>query len=152
MAAAIGASDVVFLDISEKLVIAPAAGIDVKTVFCRLILDELVGSVTGLAGLTVHERVSEALEVTGCDPCFLVHDDGAVKTNVIFGFLNEFLPPCFFDVVLKFNTERTEVPAVGKTAVNFRTGVNDTAVFAKSNDFFHCLFCLFHDIFLFLNL
>ena len=144
VAAAVGASDIVFLDVIEKLCVGPAAGIVGKIVFCCIILDELVGSVTCLAGFAVHERVSEALEVTGSNPGFLVHDDRAVKTNVVFGFLNEFLPPCLLDVVFEFYAERTEIPAVCETAVDFRAGIYDAAVFAERDDLFHCLFCLFH--------
>ena len=135
-----------FLDIVGHLLVRPAGGIVVQAVGGDVVLDELIGTVAGAAHLAVHQRVGESAQVTGCLPRLGVHDDGAVQTHVIRGFLHELLPPCFFDVVLELHAQRTVVPAVCQTAVNLGTGKDEAAVFAQGYDFFHCFFfCLHHD-------
>ena len=92
---------------------------------------------TCLAGFAVHKWVGEAAEVTRSDPSLRIHKYSGVKSYVVRTFLNEFFPPCFFDVVFEFNTERTVVPSVCKTAVNFGAGVNKSSALTERNDLVH---------------
>ena len=63
------------------------------------------------------------------------------------GSLNKLLEPCTLDVVLELNAQRAVVPGVCKTAVDLAACVYKAAVFAQSNDFFHCLVEIFHIFF-----
>ena len=80
----------------------------------------------------------------GCDPGLRVHDDGSVETDVVRALLHEFLEPCLFDVVFELHTERTVVPAVCQTAVDFAAGEDKAAVFAEVDDHIEGLFGIFH--------
>ena len=138
------AGDVVFLDIVLHFSVGHTCGIVGEVVFCNVFFDELVRTVTGLTDLAVHKRVGEAAEVTGSNPCFGVHQDCGVQTDVVGAFLDKLLPPSALDVVLQFNAERAVVPGVCKTAVNFGAGVNEAAVFTQRDHFFHCFFSIDH--------
>ena len=78
------------------------------------------------------------------NPYLWIHEYCCIKPYVIYGFLNEFLPPGFFNIVFKFNTYRAVIPGVCESAVNFRTGVDYTSALAKSNYFVHRFFCIEH--------
>ena len=118
LASARGAGNVVLGDKLRKLIIRPSAGIYVESVFCGIVLNKLVCSVTGLALAAVHKRIGKSANVTGCDPDLRVHKDGRVKTYIVLALLYEFFPPSSFYVVFVFNTERTVVPRVCKAAVD----------------------------------
>ena len=105
---------------------------------------------TGLAVLAVHQWVGEAAYMTGCNPDLRVHQDGAVQTDVVWGLLDKAFPPGAFDVVFQLNTQRTVVPCVGKTAVDFGACKDKASAFAQRNDFFHCFFVVVHHKFLLL--
>ena len=92
----------------------------------------------------VHKRIREASEMSRSDPRLGIHEDRRILTDVIWIFLNEFFPPCAFDVVFQLNSERAIVPCVGKSAVNFRSGKDKAAVFAQCDDLFHCFFFVVH--------
>ena len=139
--AADGADDVLVL--GDKLVhLVKAHRIDVH--LGVLVSNELIGAVTGLAGLAVEQRVGEACHMAGRDPGLRVHDDGRVEADVVRAFLHEFLEPGLFDVVLELNAERAVVPAVGQTAVDLGACEDKTTVFAEGNDLVHGLFTVFH--------
>ena len=40
--------------------------------------------------------------MSGSFPGARVHKYGAVKSRIVRRFLNEFFPPCFFDVIFEF--------------------------------------------------
>ena len=73
---------------------------DIDAVRLCEILDQLIGTETLVALLTVHQRIGEGCEVTGCDPGLRIHQDRAVDTDVIFGLLDKLLPPGSLYVVL----------------------------------------------------
>ena len=106
--------------------------------------NELVGTVAGLAGLAVEQRVGEAGHMAGRDPRLRIHDDRGVQTDVVGAFLHEFLEPRLFDVVLEFYAKRAVVPAVGQTAVYFRPRKNKAAALAERDDLIHGFFRAFH--------
>ena len=109
-----------------------------------LVANELVGTMPGLAGLAVEQRIGEACHMAGRDPGLRVHDDGSVETDVVRAFLDELLEPGFFDIVLELYAERAIVPAVGKTAVNFAACEDKAAVFAQGHDHVQRFFGIFH--------
>ena len=88
--------------------------------------------------------------MTGCNPDLRVHQDGAVQTDVVWGLLDKAFPPGAFDVVFQLNTQRTVVPCVGKTSVDFGACKDKASAFAQRNDFFHCFFVVVHHKFLLL--
>ena len=134
--AALGALDIMLVDVVEHLLICPACNV------CAVkILDELVCTVTGLALLAVHERVGEAADVTGSHPCLGVHKDSGVKTYVVGALLNELLLPSSFDIVLQLNAEGTVVPCVGEAAVDFTSGIYKASAFTERYDLVHSFFC-----------
>ena len=137
---AVRATDTVFLDVSAHFIVRPTCRVNVEAVLESIVFDELVSSVTALTYLTVHKRVRESAKVTGCNPCLGIHDDSRVKTYVVGALCYELLPPCLLNVVLEFNAERTVVPRVGKTAVDFGACVDKASVLTKSNYLIHC-FC-----------
>jgi len=106
--------------------------------------NELVCAVAGMACAAVHQRIAEIAHMTGGDPCLGIHQDCGVQPDVIGAFLHKFLPPGAFDIVFQFHTERSIIPCIRKSAVNFGTGVNESAVFTKSDNFVHGLFFFFH--------
>ena len=108
---------------------------------CHVVFNQLIGAETLLTFLTVHQRVGEAANVTGCHPCLGVHQDCTVNADILGVFLNKFLPPCFFHVVFQLYTQRAIIPCVCQTAVNFGTGVNKASVFCQCYDFFHRFYC-----------
>lgn len=70
--------------------------------------------------------------MTACLPRCRVHNYCAVKSDVIGIFNHKFLPPSLLDVVFELNAERAVVPRVGKTAVDFTSGIDESAVFARA--------------------
>ena len=73
-----------------------------------------------------------------------IHQNCAVKTNVVGAFGDKFLPPCCLNVVFQLDTQRAVVPSVCKTAVDFTAGEDETAVFAEGYKFVHCEFAFCH--------
>ena len=139
MLAAVGTGDLVLVDVVGHLLVAPA-----RDVCAVEVLNKVVGAVTGLALLAVHEGVGEAANVTRCDPCLRIHQDRRVKTDVVLVLLNELLEPRCLDVVLECHTQRAVVPGIGKAAVNLGAGIDKASALAESYDFFHRLFGVFH--------
>ena len=91
-ASAIGAGDLVLLDVCHHFVVRPACGVIIQIVLECVVLDELIRAVTRAADLTVHKGVGEAAEVTRCDPGLGVHNDRAVETDVVGGLIR--FSPC----------------------------------------------------------
>ena len=145
------ACDPVVRDVLGHFLVCPAGRIDVEMVLCRVILDQLIGAMTRFARLAAHQRVGKAADVTGSNPDLGVHDDRAVKTDIVLAVLHKALPPCALDVVLELNAERTVIPRVCKTAVDLGTGIHKAAVFAECNDLVHCFFGIIH-VFLLLSI
>ena len=81
--------------------------------------------------------------MSGSFPGARVHKYGAVKSRIVRRFLNEFFPPCFFDVIFEFYAQRTEVPGVRKSAVYFASGENVSSVFAECHKLLHGYASLF---------
>ena len=102
------------------------------------ILDQLIGAEARFARLAVHQRIVKAAHMAGGHPHLAVHQNAAVQPGIVFAFLNEFLPPRPFDVVLEFNAQRAEVPRIGQTAIDLASGENKAAVLAESRQFVHC--------------
>ena len=146
--AAARAGDLMLLD--ELLHLGLGEGVDglrqFKTGPGAPVLDDLVRAETLMALAAVHQRVGEAAEVTGGDPGLGIHQNGGVQTDVVGVLLHELLPPGALDVVLQLRAERTVVPGVGETAVDFAARENEAAVFAQRDDLVHRLFGVFHDV------
>ena len=135
------AFDFVLGDVVFHLFVRPTGKIDFETVFCGVIFDKIIGSVTGFAGFAIHKRVGKTAHVTACHPNVGVHQDSAVETYVIFVLLNELFPPSLFYIVFEFDAERTVVPGVCESAVNFASGEDETSVLAQRDEFVHSKFC-----------
>ena len=73
---------------------------DIDTVRLCEVLDQLICTETLVALLTVHQRIGEGCEMSGCNPGLRIHQDRAVDTDVIFGLLDKLLPPGSLYVVL----------------------------------------------------
>ncbi len=103
----------------------------------RVILDQVIGAEALATGLAVHQRIGEAGEMAGGDPGLRVHQDGTVNADILRGFLHEFFPPRLLDIILQLHAERAVIPCIGKSAVNLRAGINETAAAAQIYDFVH---------------
>ena len=134
---AIWTRNLLFPDVVHHFFIRPASRICTVKVF-----NQVICSVASLAGFAVHERVREATEVTGSDPSLWIHQNGTVQTDIIGAFLNELLPPSPFDIIFQFDTEWAIIPSVGKSAVDFRTGIYKASGLTKVNDFVHAFFLI----------
>ena len=119
-----------------------------KGILLRPLLDDLVGAETLLALLAVHKGVGEAAHVAGGHPDLGVHEDGGVQTHIVGVFLDKFLPPGFFDVVLQLNAQGAVVPGVGEATVDFASGEDEASSLTEGYDFFHCFLGVFHFILL----
>ena len=111
-ASAVGAGNVIFLDIFAHLIACPAVRVDIKSLFVYIVLNKLIRAMTATANLTVHKGIGKSCKMSRCYPCLGVHNNCAVKTYVIGRFLNEFLPPSLFNVVFELYAERTVIPRV----------------------------------------
>ena len=141
MLAADGADHILMLaDKSVHLVEAHGIHIDLAVG----IADQLIGTVTCLAGLAVQQGIAEACHVTGGDPGLGIHDDGCIQTHIIGAFLHKLLHPCLFDIILELDAQRTVIPAVCQTAVHLTAGIHKAAVFAEIDDHIKGLFAVFH--------
>ena len=123
---AVRAFDALFFDEIHHLLVAPAVG-----GHAGLLLDELIGAMAGFAVLAVHQRVGKTAYMAGSHPHLGIHQDGAVQSHVVGGFLDKFLPPCSFDIVFKLHTQGAIVPGVGKAAVDFAARIDKAAAFAQ---------------------
>ena len=101
---------------------------------------------TGFALLAVHQRVRKAAEVSRGDPGLRIHQNGGVKSHVVFVFLNELFEPCLLDVVFERHAQRTVVPGVGESAVDLAARIHKASALAQRNDFFHCFLSVVHII------
>ena len=142
MTTAVRAGDLLFVDVIAHLLIAPASRI-----FAGSVLDQLVSAVTGMTVLAVHQRVREAADMAGSNPSHRVHQDSGIQTDIVRGLLYELLSPSVLDVILEFDTKRTVIPGVSKTAVDLGAAVNEAAALAQGNDLVHCLFGVVHNFY-----
>ena len=63
---------------------------------------------------------------------------GEILQNIMVVFV--VLISGIFNIIFKFNAQRTIVPCISQSAVDFRACKNKTSVFAKRDDFIHCQF------------
>ena len=139
MLSAVGAGNLLFINIVGHLLICPACNA------CAVkVLDKIVGAVTGFALLAVHQRIGKSAQMSRGDPGLGVHKNCGVKTNVVLVLLHKLFKPSLLDVVFKRHTERTVIPGIGESAVNLRAGIYKASALAERNDFFHCLFGVLH--------
>lgn len=130
-----------FDDVLFHLLVCPTGNIFFDAVLLVVFLDEVVGAVTRFARFAVHQGVGKTADMTACLPRCRVHNYCAVKSDVVGIFNHEFLPPSLLDVVFELNAERAVVPRVGKTAVDFTSGIDESAVFCEGNKFVHSQLC-----------
>ena len=74
--------------------------------------------------------------MSGSYPYFRIRQNGGLNADIIEVFLDELLPPGKLYVLLKTGTQRTEVPGVRQTAVDFRTLENIAGCLKMCNDLF----------------
>ena len=139
--AAHGAKDALLADVVLHLLVRPARYVLLDALPLHVVLDEVVGAVTGLAGLAVHERIRKSAEMPGRLPDGGVHEYGAVHANIVGALGDELLPPSRLDIVLERHAERTVVPGVGEPAVDLAAREHETAVLAQRYEFVHRKFC-----------
>ncbi len=130
------------VDEAHHFICCPAVNAAVQShlLLGRIALDQLIRTITGTAGLAVHERVGKACQMSAGDPGAGIHEDCAVDADVLGRLSDKFLPPCLLDVVLELNAQIAVIPCIGQTAVDLGTGIDESSVVAKRNDLFHCLF------------
>ena len=119
------------VDRAERLIVCAVCFLigsrDRDLILMAIILDQLVRAESLVAFLAVHKRIGERAQMSGRDPCLRIHEDGAVKTNVIWIFLNEFLPPCLLYVILQLDAEIAVIPCICKSTVDLRTREDKSA-------------------------
>ena len=135
--AAVRAGNFVVGDIFFHLFVGPTCNGKIEFFTVDIVLDEVVCTVSRLTAFAVHERIGKSAYVSRSYPDVGVHKYSAVKSRVEGVFLYEFFPPSTLDIVFEFYTERTVVPSVSKTAVDFAAGKDETSALAKSNEFIH---------------
>ena len=106
--------------------IAPA--LNANLTVCS-VLNQLIGTKSGFTLLAVHQWIGESADMTAGNPYCRIHQDRRLYTCIIWRFLNEFTPPGFFYIFLQFDSQRTEIPRIGQTAVDFRSLKHKTTVF-----------------------
>ena len=82
--------------------------------------------------------------MSGCHPSLGIHEDRGIKAHVKLILADELLSPSVLDIIFKLNAERAVIPGVGETAVDLASGIYKSSALAKSHDFVHCLFGVFH--------
>ena len=137
-AAAVRAGDPVLSDIVRHLLVGPARGVHPG------VLDQLVRAVTGLAVLTVHQRVGEAADMAGRHPDLRVHQQRRVDADVVPALLDKLLPPGALDIVFELHAERAVVPGVGEPAVDLAATVHKASPLAEADDFIHRFLGIIH--------
>ena len=142
-------NDFMFGDERFQGVVIHCLNLDVQALFLYVVFYEVIRSVASFTGLAVHKRIGESAEVSGRFPRACIHQNSTIYPRVVGIFLYEFLPPSFLDVIFQLYAQRTVVPRVCESAVDFATGENESSVFAKGNEFFHRNRSLFsHSIYL----
>ena len=74
-----------------------------NAIFCHVVLDHLICTETLMTLFTIHQRIGEASQMTGCHPCLRIHQNRAVNTYIVRIFTNKFLPPSLLYIILKLN-------------------------------------------------
>ena len=130
VAAAVRAGDAVLPDEFHHLLIGPAVGHGAV-----VILNQLVGAMPAFTVPAIHQRIGKPAHMTGGDPYFPVHQDGAVQPDIGGAFLDELLPPGALNVVFQLHSQWAVIPGVGQAAVDIRAGIDKAAALAERNDF-----------------
>ena len=97
--------------------------------FCTEIFNHLICTETLMTFFTIHQRIGKASQMSGSHPGLGIHQDCTVNTHIIWVFLNEFLPPCFFDIVFQFHTKITVIPCISQSTVDFGSRIYKTSGF-----------------------
>ncbi len=130
-------------DVGFELLITPAVYDDLRhAVCCMEIFNQLICAESGLAGLAVNQRVGESAHVSGCHPGLRVHQDRRVETDIVLDSCTNFLHQAFLTFFFS-SAQRTVIPCIGKTPVNFGARIDKPSVLRKGNDFFHCYFSVY---------
>ena len=83
-----------------------------------LVLLQLVVAPALVAGLAVHQRVGEILDVAAGPPDVGVHQNGCVQAYHVVAFPHEGPPPGVLYIALQLNTKGAIVPRAGEPSVN----------------------------------
>ena len=108
----------------------------IRILFGRF-FEQVIGTKAAMAILAIDQRVIEARDMTGSNPHFGVHQNGGIDAVGIGDLLDEKLPPQLLDVVFQFDTQRTIVPGVGQSPINFRPLEDESIGLRVANEFFH---------------
>ena len=102
MLSAAGADDVVLLDVFLHLCLGPGvhSALDLNAIRLVVILYYLIRAETFMALFAVHQRIRKASQMSGCHPGLGIHQNRTVHTHIIRIFLDEFLPPGLFHIIL----------------------------------------------------
>ena len=131
--------DLFFLNELSHLFLRPCihSAFQFNTVFCTVIFDNLIRTETLMTFFAIHQWIRKATQMSRRNPSLRVHQNCTVHTNIVWRFLNEFLPPCFFYIVFQFHTKISVIPCVCKSAVNLRTRVYKSSGFCQRYNFIH---------------
>ena len=145
-----GAGNLFLFDEVHHLLLAPGvhASFQRNVVLSAVVFDHFVRAESFVAFTAVHQRIGEASQMAGRHPCLGVHEDRTVYAYVIGGFLHEFLPPDFFDIVFQLHAKIAVIPGIGQAPVDLAAGVDKASRFGKVDDLIHCFFHVFSSPFL----
>ena len=95
---------------------------------------QLVEPEAAVAGLALHERVTERAHVARGDPHLGVHEDARVEADDVVALLDHRSPPGPLDVVLELDAQGPVVPHGVDAAVDLRGGIDEAAALGQRDD------------------
>ncbi len=104
-----------------------------------VLLHQGVGAEALVAGVALHQRVDERLDVAGGRPHLARQDDRGVEADDVVAALHHELPPLPLDVVLELDAERPVVPSRPGTAVDLTARVHEATALAQADNGFDAI-------------
>ena len=146
--AAVGAGNVMILDVLEHLLLGEPVGVGVGV----KVVDQIVRAKAHLALFAVQQRIGKALHMAAGLPDPGIHEDVRVHLVAVAPLLDEAFAPGVLHIVLEPRAQRAVVPGVGKAAVDLGACEDEAPALAERNDFVHGFFGVVHSQLPFLRL
>ena len=70
-------------------------------------------------------------------PNLRMHDNGSIQADYVVAHFGHAFPPKILNIPFELSSERTVIPEAVKPPVNFTRLKNESASFAKTNNFLH---------------
>ena len=116
---------------------ADVHGVAVDALRFVLALRQLVGAEAVLAGLAVHHRVGEGVDVAAGLPDAGVHNDRGVQAHHVVPLLDDGAPPGLLDVVLQLHAKGPVVPEAADAAVDLAALKDESPALAQGDEGVH---------------